>query len=262
MRAYIEFAKKAFLNNMAYRFNHFIGILNTCLQIFIFWCIYKTLYGGANEVDGITFSMVTTNFILCLGLSSAFNLNDFFVKQKINDGSIANEFLKPVNFKGRILAENLGNMVFKLIFNFTPALIITALVFGMNAPVNLGSMLLFILSTSLGFFVLWNLSFIIQMTSFWLVNVWSISTIKNVFVNVLSGAMLPLWFMPERVLHIIKYTPFDSIYFTPVQIYLGKISTDELAFNFSRQIIWIAILYLIGEIMWRCGQKKLVVQGG
>jgi len=262
MRAYIEFAKKAFLNNMVYRFNHFIGILNTCLQIFIFWCIYKTLYGGATQVDGITFSMVTTNFILSLGLSSAFNLNDFFIKKKLNDGSIVNEFLKPVNFKARILAEDLGTIAFKLIFNFTPALIITALVFEMNAPVNLASTLLFVLSTALVFFVLWNLSFIIQTASFWLVNVWSISTIKNVFVNVLSGAMLPLWFMPKKVVSIIKFTPFDSIYLTPVQIYLGKITGNEIAINFLRQVIWIAILYLIGEIMWRCGQKKLIVQGG
>jgi len=64
MRAYIEFGRKKFLNNMVYKFDYIVGIFNTCLQFFIFWCIYKSLYGTAIEIDGVTFSMVTTSFIL------------------------------------------------------------------------------------------------------------------------------------------------------------------------------------------------------
>ena len=40
---YLAFAKKSFLARSAYRFNHFMGILNTCLQIFIFWEIKMTV---------------------------------------------------------------------------------------------------------------------------------------------------------------------------------------------------------------------------
>jgi ABC-2 type transport system permease protein len=81
-------------------------------------------------------------------------------------------------------------------------------------------------------------------------------------VNVLSGAMLPLWFMPEGVMKIIKYTPFDSIYFTPIKIFLGQMKGNEIVYNFGRQFIWIVILYLIGNALWEKGQRKLIVQGG
>jgi ABC-2 type transport system permease protein len=100
------------------------------------------------------------------------------------------------------------------------------------------------------------------MTSFWIINVWSISTIKNVLINVFSGSMLPLWFLPDSIMKLIKFTPFDSIYFTPIRLYLGEMTIEEVIFNFGRQFIWICILYIIGEIMWRSGQKKLIVQGG
>ncbi len=260
-RPYLEFAKKTFLNKMVYRFDYVIGIFNTCLQIFIFWCIYKALYKTATEINGVTFSMVTTNFILSLGLSNAFYLNDFFVQGKISDGSIANEFLKPVNFKGRMMAETVGTIAFQLLFNFLPALMIAVFVVGIQPPVNLFGLFYFLISAFLGFLVLWCISFIVQMSAFWFVYFWSISTIKNVFVNVLSGAMLPLWFMPDPIMKIIKFTPFESIYFIPVKLYLGDVDSNEF-FIFARQIIWILILYLIGEILWRCGQKKLVVQGG
>jgi ABC-2 type transport system permease protein len=262
MRVYIEFAKKKFINNIVYKVNCAMGIISTCLQFFIFWCIYRSLYGAANEIKGISFSMVSTNFIIALGLSNAFQINDLFVQRKVGDGSIANEFLKPVNFKLRLFAEDLGNIMFRLIFNFLPALIITICLVKIEKPVNLMALMLFAVSVVLGFFVLWQISFIVQMTSFWIINVWSISTIKNVFINVFSGAMLPLWFMPDSIMKLLKFTPFDSIYFTPIRIYLGEMRIGEIMFNFGRQIIWICILYAVGELMWRLGQRKLIVRGG
>ena len=66
MMPYIAFGKKSFMLKSAYRFDHFMGILNTIVRIFIFWVIYKALYGSRTEVEGITMTMVTTNFILSI----------------------------------------------------------------------------------------------------------------------------------------------------------------------------------------------------
>ena len=100
------------------------------------------------------------------------------------------------------------------------------------------------------------------MCSFWLINVWSIVTIKNVFVNVLSGSMIPLWFMPDWLSGILEYSPFSSIYFTPIQIYLGQLSYEQIAYKCVLQFVWIVIIYAMGHMLWLKGKKKLVVQGG
>lgn len=262
MTPYIAFSKKNFLSRSAYRFDHIISIFNTCLQIFIFWGIYKALYGSNTEIDGITMSMVTTNFILSMGLGAVFYINDFFLPSKIGDGSIANELLRPISFKGRMLAENLGNALFNLIFQFVPAFIIAVVTIGINRPASPAMFGLFLVSAVLGYGVLWTISFAAQMSAFWLVNVWSLMTIKNVFINILSGTMIPLWFMPEWMNGILKFTPFSSIYFTPVQIYLGQLSYNEIIAKYAIQLAWILIIYLLGNFLWFKGQKKLVVQGG
>jgi ABC-2 type transport system permease protein len=98
--------------------------------------------------------------------------------------------------------------------------------------------------------------------AFWLINIWSIRTIKNVLVNILSGALFPLWFMPQWMAKIIDCTPFSSIYFTPVQIYLGQISGRQMIDTYIRQVFWVILLFFIGEGLWRIGIKKLVIQGG
>lgn len=259
---YLAFAKKSFLNRSAYRFDHFMGILNTLLRIFIFWCIYRTLYGERQEVDGITMAMVTTNFVLSIGLDALFGINDYYLPGRIGNGSIATELLLPISFQGRMLFENLGNTLFQLIFHFLPALVVSALTVGVLPPAGLSRLILFVLSALLGYGVLWTLSFLLQTFSFWLINMWSLITIKNVFVNVLSGSMIPLWFMPDWMTPIMNALPFSSIYFTPVQIYLGQLTEQEILVKFLVQLTWIFALYLGGCLLWEKGKKKLVVQGG
>lgn len=259
---YLAFAKKSFLSRSAYRFDHFMGILNTLLRIFIFWGIYLALYNGKSEVDGVTMTMVTTNFILSMGLSTVFCVNDFYLPDRIQNGSIANEMLLPVSIHGRMLADNLGNALFQLVFHFIPAVVISVLVMGIHAPAGFAMFALFLLSAIFGYGVLWTISFALQMLAFWLINVWSIMTIKNVFINVLSGSMIPLWFMPDWMKGVLTFTPFSSIYFTPVQIYLGQLSVTEIVKGFGVQLIWILLFIFLGKILWRQGQKKLVVQGG
>lgn len=262
MTAYFAYAKKTFLGRSAYRFDHLMSILSTLLQFFIFYEIYRVLYHGAEQVDGITLKAVTTNFVLSLGLGAVFSPNDYFLPSKISDGSISTELLRPISFKGRMIAENVGNSLFDLIFKFIPVLAVALLTTGMSAPAGATELLLFVISAILGFGVLFSISFAIQMTSFWLINVWSITTIKNVFINVLSGSMIPLWFMPEGMRKVLDFTPFASIYFTPVQIYLGQLSFSETAEKCIIQIVWIVVIYAVGNVLWKKGQQKLVVQGG
>ena len=259
---YLAFAKKSFLQKSAYRLDHWMGILNTIIRLVIYVEIYKALYGGREAVEGITLSMVTTNFILSLGLESFFVVNDFYLANRLYNGSIATEMLLPVTFHGRMLADNLGVALFKLIFHFVPAMIVAVIFIGIEKPASASAFGLFLLSTLLGYGVLWSISFMFQMFSFWLINVWAIMTIKNVFINVLSGSMIPLWFMPEIMKKVIGFTPFESIYFTPVQLYLGKLSSGEIAAGFIKQAVWIVVLLICGMLLWNKGKKKLVVQGG
>ena len=262
MNVYTAYAVKAFLGRSAYRFDHLMSILSTVLQFFIFYEIYRALYGSEEQVDGITLPMVTTNFVLSLGLGAVFSPDDYFLPNKIWDGSISSELLRPVSFKGRMIAENAGNSAFDLIFKLIPVLITAALTTGVSAPADIPCFLLFLVSALLGAGVMFSISFMIQMTAFWLVNIWSLITIKNVFVNVLSGSMIPLWFMPEWMRGVLDLTPFASIFFTPVQIYLGQLTYGEIAVKCAVQLVWIILISLIGDLLWKKGQHKLVVQGG
>ncbi len=262
MSKYIYQIYLSFKSNFVYRFDLIISIINTILQIFIYCLIWKALYQFQENVDGISYSMVVTNFVIGLALINSYNISDFEIQNKLKDGTIGNELLKPASYKWMILSKNLGNIFFKLLVNFLPAIIISIIFLPIAPPVNITAFLLFLFSLILGFLVYFSISLIIQMTAFWIFNVWSMSTIKNVFVNLLSGSLIPIWFMPNSLVSILQYTPFYSIYFLPLNIYLGKVANTEILSGFMMQIFWIILLSFIGSLMWNSGRKRLVVQGG
>ena len=154
MNTYMQIATIKFRNNMAYRFEYIMGILNTVLNFLVYWCIYKALYGGASEIDGITFSMVTTNFIISLGLTRDNKKNEMFLQDKIKQGTIANELLKPVNFKFRMMFEDLGDGFFKVVFNFLPAVIVAMIFTPIEAPAGILNLALCFASMIFGYIVL------------------------------------------------------------------------------------------------------------
>lgn len=262
MRTYIAYFKLAFRNNTVYRIEYLLGILSNLLSIFITCAIWKSLYGGQSVIGGISFDMVTTNFIIAQGLGSAFSIDDLAVQRKLWDGSIATELLKPTDFRIGLLASNLGDIQFKLLANFLPCAVIAALFIGILPPNGIMSIIYFIISVFLGFAILWGMSSIVQMTAFWVMNVWSVSTLKNLLINVLAGGFLPLWFMPGFVRSLLRFTPFDTIYFAPVRIYLGLMDTNEIFLCYGKQIFWFAILMFLSTIMWEKGKKRIVIQGG
>lgn len=262
MTTYLAYFKLSFKQNTIYRVEWLMGILNTCLQIFISVAIWKALYGDRTSVGGVDFSVIATNFIISQGLSNAFATSDSAIQRKLRDGSIANELLKPVDYRKILLAQNLGNTAFNFVSNFLPSLIITGIFIGMLPPAGLAMFGLYLASMVLGFGVLWSLSLIVQMSAFWIMNIWSVSTIKGVLINILAGASLPLWFMPEPVLRFIEWTPFQSIYYIPLKIYLGQLGMQEILWNMGKQCLWIVILYSLSVLLWKKGQKKIVIQGG
>lgn len=261
---YLFFLKRAFKNNTIYRFDYILSWVNICLQIFISCEIWKALYISNSDTEAVSVGVIITSFIVNLGLANVYLIDDLAVQKKIWDGTIICELLKPINYRVYLLADTIGSVLFKLIFNLLPCTVMMIVIYRKYFIVcnNIRSFVVFLVSVFLGFLVLWEISSIVQMLCFWFVNVWSISTIKSVFINILAGSLLPFWYLPETVQKIIELTPFSAIYITPIKIYLGQIDNEKQIEALMLQFVWIVVLSVIGNVLWSLGKKKMVIQGG
>lgn len=262
MRAYVEFAKKAFQNNITYRADYIAGVINAIIMIFVNISIWKAIYEDEQVIAGVQFKILITYVVLAFLMQCIYGMDEYHIENKVKSGAISLDLLKPINFRGYVFSYNVGILVFRVIMQLTPALLISIILFSMLPPFSLSMMACFLLSTVLGYLVLYNLNFIIWVSSFWFYWTFSLVTIKDAAVMILSGALLPLWFMPQALVHFINLTPFASIYYVPISIYLGQVPPEEIALTLFKQLIWGVVLFAIGKLLWRTATKRLVVQGG
>lgn len=106
------------------------------------------------------------------------------------------------------------------------------------------------------------LNYIIWLCSFWIYRIFSLVTIKDTLLLILSGAVFPIWMFPDKIQEIIRFTPFEAILYIPITIYLGQTPVDEILTNLFKQVIWLVILFIFGQLLWKKAKKNFVVQGG
>lgn len=259
---YLEMIKISFRNNLVFKTDYIVGIVNNLLAIFVSVAIWKAIYGHEKSISGIRMDNLVTYVSLSLMLQAVFVMDDFYMDRKIRTGAMATDLIRPLDFRLYLFSHITSNLLFKLIMQLMPALVVVVLIFDIAYPANVQMGLMFLLNLILGYLIIYNLNFIFWVSSFWFHVSWSLITIKDAFITIFSGAVLPLWFMPDPIQQFLKYTPFDSILHIPISIYLGTVKYDEMLFYTVRQLAWILALYITGWILWSRGMRKLTVQGG
>ncbi|MDP4094808.1 MAG: ABC-2 family transporter protein [Bacillota bacterium] len=262
IRAYLEIAKKAFQNNIVYRVDYFAGVINTLVMIFVNIAIWKAIYEADDNLGGVQLKVVMTYIALAFLMQCIFVMEDYFIESKVTSGLISSDLLKPISFRAYVFSYNVGSSVFRVLMQLLPTLVISIFLFKLLPPFSTEMGILFFFSAVLGYLVLYCLNFIVWMSSFWFYYTFSLVTIKDALVMVLSGALIPLWFLPQWLFNFVKLTPFESIFFTPISIYLGQVPAADIKTAIIKQVAWIVVLALAGHLLWNAAKHKLVLQGG
>lgn len=262
MNAYVHFAKKSFRRKAVYRLEYFLGLFNAVLTLFIGAAIWSALYQSGDAINGIEKHQMITYAVLGMIMRTMLSMNEFLIEGKIRSGEIASDLLKPLHFPKYLFAIVLGEVGFNLWTKVLPVVVVAVFAFRLDPPASAEMAMLFAVSLVLSYLTLYCLNFIFWMMSFWIHHTWSMITIKNALLLLLSGATIPLWFFPSPIESVLRILPFRHIYFTPLNMYLGQSSTGEALMMIMQEVLWIIVLYLLGRILWIRAQRKLTIQGG
>jgi ABC-2 type transport system permease protein len=262
MRVYVEFAKKTFQRHAVYRVEYVFGLFNSILALFISAAIWQAVYGDTAIIDGISKNEMVTYAVLGMIMRTWLSMNEFIIDGKIHSGEIAVDLLKPYRFLRYIFAIVFGEVLFNLWTKVLPVTIIAYLAFQLVFPSQKIYIVLFLISLVFSYFVLYYLNLMFWLLSFWIQHTWSVITIKNAIVMLLSGATIPFWFLPDQVVTVLQWLPFKNIYFTPLNIFLGKVPVGDIGLLFVEQCIWIVILYAICQLLWKLAGRRLIIHGG
>ena len=209
--------------------------------------------------------MVVYLFITFLAGYLTYSDGAFAVGEEIVDGSIAMRMIRPCSFEMCFLFQELGNRIISVSMIFVPLVagveIYRRAVSGVFRfqPVFF---LLFVVSLALAYMISFYFNVCYGFMAFFFKNLWGTTLIKETVVSFLSGAVVPLAFLPAGLASVLNLLPFASLSYTPVMIYMGMYSYGEIAWRLGLQVFWLLVMYGISKLIWHSAVRRLSVQGG
>jgi len=98
--------------------------------------------------------------------------------------------------------------------------------------------------------------------AFFTTYIFGLKMAKSALLSFLTGQLIPISLFPVWAQEMFDFLPFSSMVYTPVMVYLGKYTGNDLAWALLKQAIWVVLLYALGSIIWKQVTKRLVVLGG
>lgn len=267
-RTYKPFTRAGIQEAVAYRANFICFLIGEIMSAFIMYFVWKAVF---LSTDGTTFmgftmeDMVVYLFITFLTGYLTYSDGAYAVGEEIIDGSIAMRMIKPCSFEMCFLFQELGNRIISVSLIFIPIVtgveIYRAVISGM-VRFQVEYFLLYIVSLLIAYMISFYFNVCYGFMAFFFKNLWGTSLIKETVVGFLSGATIPLAFLPSGLASVLNFLPFASLSYTPVMIYMGMYSFGEIAWRIGLQLFWLLFMFGISKLIWRSAVRHLAVQGG
>lgn len=265
---YLPFVKSEIQMVLAYRVSFFSNILVTLLNLAVSYYLWLAIFNSASSatVNGFTKSQMLTYIIISFITARTIGSGtEWIVGREVQSGEIAINLIRPINYRLRLAMQSIGKILWQFVVIFLPVWICMVgyryFISGESLP-NIWILVSYLLSLIFSFTIWFLFNFCFGLMAFFVTYIWGLNVFKNTVVNFLSGAVIPIMFFPLWFQKFLMLLPFSSINYTPVMIYLNKYTLYEILEVMGIQILWIVLLYLFSEFVWRKAIKKLTIMGG
>ncbi len=261
---YLAYARTALGREMAYRFNALVALAGFVAGVYVLQYVWRELYRtneavapeGISLEDMLTYTVVGQLALIVVQADTTGQIRD-----KVRQGTVAIDLMRPASFPLYMLADHLGAALFR-VFLVLPALAVGMALVDLQTPPTALHALAFVGSLALGFLVAFLLNFVVNMAAFWTLETFGLQLTIQFAGLVLSGAVVPIWFFPEWLADVARLLPFASVYGVPLSVYIGKLDGAALLWAMALQAFWVALLTAALWLVWRAAERRVVVQGG
>jgi len=256
MKKYFLVVKTALLDQLAYPARFFSSLFVNGIVLLVSFLLWQTIFQGKVAIEGFTLPSIITYYSVVFALK---NLGagwepSSVISKSIRDGSLSLFLLKPLHFGIYLFSKTSTSNVLKSIF---PALVLAfGTLFFKNVLLWPHNLLLFLPSTLLAMLIAYLVYSLTGLIGFWTLEVWGIAVASGRLIAILNGSLLPLNFLPDSLLRVAKFLPFQYMYYVPVSIYLGRIGSVEALKQIFLQAVWVVLLLLFYVFLWRKGIKR------
>jgi ABC-2 type transport system permease protein len=255
-------------SNLTYRFNYLTRTLFSFIPLFAMLSLWRTIYAKNGEdhlLSGYTQAQMVFYYMMVaiVDVFTAVNEDDWQIAADIREGNISQFLLKPVDYLSyRLCLFFSGRLTFVMMAGGPLAIFIFCFRSYFVLPASGLALAAFLVSLVLTALLQFFLSYAMAMLAFWILEISTFIFILFAFEYLASGHLFPLDLLPLPLQHVLAFTPFPSMLYAPIGIYMGKISGNGVATALLTQLFWVLIMYGLARFMWARGIKHYSAFGG
>ena len=276
LKKYKPFLRASAMDLMAYKFNILIWVIVTIFEVaclvFLWLAVYSSSEGGMDaSINGFTYKEMIAYVVLTtvFGFVTFNNDTMWYINQDIIKGTIGNYVIKPISYRGKFVASNLGSfLMMGLLFGLPLYGISLGVLIGIGfLPVVsvwdfIAHIGLFLVSSVLACLLNDTIAYLFGILCFYTSSAWGLNSLKTTVISFLSGALLPLAFFPPIFRDIVGYMPFAGMSQNPILILMMKYDYWQSLKVILISLAWLIILELFVKLLFSHAIKKVTVQGG
>src|SRR2546428_3465715 len=272
---YLEFSRVGFVNILAFRLRYYTGILTYLINVTVYYFIWRAVFApssplasnvgrsASGSIAGYDLAQILTYVSVGWIIRSFYwNTIDQEMAYEVIEGKIAMDLIKPVSVEWMWLTRAMGESGFRLILLTAPTAIVIALLFPVLPPASHLHFVLFLFAALGSFLLMVAINFLIGTCAIPLKSILALIRAKYWLIELLSGLLIPLNFFPRAFQLISSWLPFEHIAYTPLQIYLGRLSPAASLRRVALEYVWVAALLLLGHLWWTRATRKITIHGG
>lgn len=259
MRKYLSIFRAGFQEALIYRWGFFFNFLSSLIHtiaLIFFWFLAYAPRGNV-AIGGFTKEEMLI-YLLGVGLMQGFvhfaSQGDE-VNTDISHGYLGTYLVKPFSpslywfvkdFGERLLSFGMGFLAYAFLFLiFQPDL----------SFFTFPRVLLFFGFLFLAGVIHFLIFHIFALFAFWIDETWGFRFLMRVFMEIASGLVIPLTFIPGIIGKILLFLPFQYFGYFPIATLMGKISGGDIIRGFFLEAFWIFLLFGLASFVWKRGLK-------
>ncbi|MFT4165853.1 MAG: ABC-2 family transporter protein [Microlunatus sp.] len=267
-RASVAIAVLAGRSLWVYRSGLVISAVVLLVQILALRMVWTWVYAGDTAVPGSggagEISLPVQLAYVTLSTVQFWVLNHWGVyslQERVREGRIGTDLARPLDLLWQVTMGRIGTIAGCV--PFAMAALVIAMVFGgVAAPASVAALLGYLVALALATVISVQLVLLLDMTSFWSLEVTGIYLSFTLVSRFLSGSLVPLWFMPDWLRILAGLLPFQATTFSPVAIYVGVLQGPAMWQALGVAAGWVVILGVALRLTWGRVLNRVVVQGG
>lgn len=263
VKVYNQIIKTSIIRSLTYKFEVYGNVLMQTIIMVASAYFWKALFKNADSVQNVTVDTMLVYTVVSSMVSIVLSSDvEWRIMKSVEKGTIAIDMMRPINVFSIYFAEDIAKLISLFFQNLLPVFIIGSLIVGIPKPASFSALLLFLVSLTMAFFINWFVAVMFGMISFWAIEMSAVFQVKKHLIRLLSGSIIPIWFFPDWLQNILYSLPFAYLYQLPLDIYIGKATSEDLARGMLVQAVWLVAVSVMFVLFERSVTKKVMIQGG